>query len=62
MHQIMLVEKSYPRNMMVQNSLLPFFHIPFQKHKENGPPQNRKLMEFTMQSPNGTIISKEQIL
>ena len=34
MHQMMLMEHSYPRNMMVQNSLLPFFHMPFQKHKK----------------------------
>ena len=51
MHQMMLDEHSYPRNMMVQNFQLPFFHTHFQKHKENEAPQNRKLMEFTMQSP-----------
>ena len=62
MHQLMLAEHSYPKNMMVQNSLLPFFCIPFWKHKENGAPQNKKLMEFTMQLPNGIIISREQIL
>ena len=28
-HQMMLAEHSYPRNMMVQNSLLLFLHIPF---------------------------------
>ena len=48
---MMLAEHSYPRNMMVQNSQLPFFHIYFWKHKENGAPQNRKLIEFTTQSP-----------
>ena len=39
-----------------------FFHIHFWKHKENGAPKKRKLIEFTMQSPNRIIISKEQIL
>ena len=29
MHQMTLAEHSHPRNMMVQNFLLPFFHIPF---------------------------------
>ena len=41
---------------------IAFVHIHFWKHKENEAPQNRKLMEFTTQSPNGIIISKEQIL
>ena len=50
MHQMMPPEHNYLRNMMIQNSLLPFFHIPSQKHKENGAPQNRKFMEFTMPS------------
>ena len=31
-HQVMPVECSYPRNIMVLNSALPFSHIPFQKH------------------------------
>ena len=48
--------------MMVQNSLLPFFPIPFWKHKENGAPWNKKLMEYTIQLPNGIIISREQVL
>ena len=30
----MPVEHSYPRNMMVQNFQLPFFHTLFWKHKE----------------------------
>ena len=38
-----LAEHSYHGNMMVQNSQFPFFHIHFQKHKENGVPQNRNL-------------------
>ena len=59
---MMLVECSYPKNMMVQNSLLPFFHIPFQRHKENGAPQNKKLMEFIMPLPNGIVICREQTL
>ena len=42
---MMLAEHSYPRNMMVQNSQLLFFHILFWKHNENGAPQNRKFME-----------------
>ena len=40
------VEHSYPRNMMVLNSLLPSFHTPFQKHEENGAPLSRKLTEI----------------
>ena len=36
------VESSYPRNMMVLNSLLHFFCIPFWKHKENGALQSKK--------------------
>ena len=56
MHQIMPAEHNYLRNMMVQNSLLLFFHTPSQKHKESGAPQNRKLIEFTMPSPNRIII------
>ena len=62
MHQMMPAEYSYPRNMMVQNSLLPFFHIPYWKCKENGAPQNKKLMESIMPLPNGAIIFREQIL
>ena len=62
MHQMMLAEHNYPRNMMEQNSLLPTFHIPSQKHKENEAPLSKRHMEFTMPSPNGTIISREQIL
>ena len=27
---------------------IAFFHIPFQKHKENGAPWNKKLMELSM--------------
>ena len=42
--------------------LLPFFPIPFWKHKENGAPQNKKLTEFTMQSPSGISISREWML
>ena len=38
MHQMMLVEHSYAKNMMVLNFSLPFFCIPFWKHKENGAP------------------------
>ena len=34
MHQMTLAEHSYPRNMMVQNSLLPFFPIPFGNTKK----------------------------
>ena len=30
--------------------------------KENVAPQKKKLMKFTMQSPSGIIISREQIL
>ena len=30
-----LAQHSCPRNMMVHNSQLPFFHIHFWKHKEN---------------------------
>ena len=59
---MMLEEHSYPKNMMVQSSLLPFFCIPFWKHKENRAQQNKKLMEFTMPLPNGIIISRDQIL
>ena len=33
MHQMMPAVHSYPRNMMVQNSLFLFFCIPFWKHK-----------------------------
>ena len=46
-------EHSYPKNMMAWDSLLPFFCIPFWKHKENGAPQNKKHMEFIMPSLNG---------
>ena len=38
----MPVVHSYPCNMMIQNFLLPFFPIPFQKHKENKVPQNQE--------------------
>ena len=62
MYQMMLAEHSYPRNMMVQNSLLPFFCIPFQKHKENGAQWNKKLMESIMPLLNGIIISREQMI
>ena len=62
MHQMMLAECSYPKNMMVQSSLLPFFHLPFWKHKENGAPWSKKLMEFIMPLPNVIIISREQTL
>ena len=41
---------------------IAFLSDTFSEHKENGAPQNKKLMEFTMQLPNGIIISKEQIL
>ena len=61
MHQMMPVECSYPRNMIVLNSLLPFSHIPFWKYKENGAPLNRKLTEFIIPSPKGIVISKELI-
>ena len=61
MHQMMPVEHSYPRYMMVLNSLLPSFHIPFQKYKENEAPLNRKLTEFIMPLPNRVIISRELI-
>ena len=39
-----LAEHNCLRNMMVQNSILPSFHVPFWKHKENGAPQNKKLI------------------
>ena len=61
MHQMMPVEHSYPRNTMVWNFLLFFFHIHFKKHIENGAQLNQKLMESIMPLPNG-IISREQIL
>ena len=51
-----------PNNTVKLNSLLPFSHIPFWKHRENGAPLNRKLTEFIMPLPNGIIVSKELIL
>ena len=36
MHWMKPAECTYPRNMMVQNSQLLFFHTRFQKLKENG--------------------------
>ena len=38
---------------------IAFLHIPSQRHKGNGAPQNKKLTVYIMQSQNGTITSKD---
>ena len=45
--------------MMVQDFQVPFSHMLFQKHKDNGAQLNRKPMEFIMPLQNGISLSKE---
>ena len=40
---------------------IAFLSHTFWKHKENGAPQNKKLMEFILPLPNRIIISRELI-
>ena len=46
---------------MVQNSLLPFFPIPFLETQRKWSTTEQEFLEFTMQSQSGIIISKEQV-
>ena len=58
---MMVAEHSYPRYMMEQNSLSPSFCIPSWKHKENGAPLNKELVESTMPLPSGSSQTTKQV-